>query len=85
LATKGVFYVAEKTCTIPRMRDHLHDLYPGLSASQAQEARDNLARYVEVAFDIAMQDASFAGNVIDNPLPSSTMEERSNSNLKNPS
>ena len=59
----------------------IHDLYPGLSEDQLKEAEENLCRYVELALRIH-KDAQQGPRVLDGPLASLKMEERSNPSLK---
>jgi hypothetical protein len=53
----------------------LRNLFPELRDEQLKEAEANLRAYFEVALDICA--------TIDNAQSCSTMEERSNANLKN--
>ncbi len=56
------------------------DKYHGLLGKQAAEARANLKRYLELAFEITSECNLRRTVVVDNPPPESTMKERSNNN-----
>jgi D-serine dehydratase len=59
----------------------IRDLYPGLSEDELKEAEENLRRYLEVALEI-YRDTERGQGVLDGPLTSLKMEERSNPSLK---
>jgi hypothetical protein len=64
------------------MVDPNSDLYPGLSPEQLRQARENLERYFELAFNIANQNLANKAAAIDIEVLADTMKERSNTNCK---
>lgn len=61
----------------------LKKLYPQLSEEELITAKDNLGRYLLVAWEVA--GAILAETPVDFGVPPSTLKERSNSNLKDQS
>ena len=59
----------------------IQDLYPELSGDQLKEAEESLRGYLEVALRI-YRDIERGPGVLDGPLASLNMEERSNPSLK---
>jgi hypothetical protein len=59
----------------------IQDLYPELSRDQLKEAEENLRGYLEVALRI-YRDIERGTGVLDGPIESLKMEERSNPSLK---
>ena len=64
------------------MADSNCNLYPGLSAAEAKQARENLERYFELAFIIAEEAGAAKAGGVDTLAAGSTMEERSNAQLR---
>jgi len=59
----------------------LRDLYPTLTETQLKEAEANLRRYFEIAAEVIHEQAVGGADVDNGPNPT-TMEERSNTDLK---
>jgi hypothetical protein len=68
-------------CSQPDRSQALRDLYPTLSEAQLKEAEANLRRYVEIADEVRKEQLD-RGTVFDTIRNSTTMEERSNADLK---
>ena len=59
----------------------IRDFYPTLTETQLKEAEANLRRYFEIAAEVIHEQAVGGADVDNSPNPT-TMEKRSNANLK---
>jgi hypothetical protein len=87
MALHPVFRERMKTVKLSRMNEPvqrhqgLRRLFPNLTENELE----SLARYFDLALEIAGQDSAGTEPAFDNSVPISTLKERSSSNLKNQS